>query len=309
MARAAAEREDDERACGGASLAASPAAVLVCTCGRRRRDLGFLATPHIPSDTCEHERTHEVGHQAVVNGKRDLMRVAPRCRSGLTAHGECLSLTSRCGPHRLCLVNVGGWGAWPGDWVWVSFFTCEPGTLGGPPQPRLLCPCYLTGVKTRLCSSATAEGRRRHGRERRPEGPSSAAAGLAPSSRSLFSSLFLNILALSCTSGCRGPGFVCHRPHRFATLRRLTSPSLAFLVCTRGPGLSPSAESPEFRGEPCGRGVPARGGQSASGAGGRPGQGCGGAVGVSSGHGAIGARPALFRGGGMVWAVFRTRCF
>lgn len=97
------------------------------------------------------------------------MRVAPRCRSGLTAHGECLSLTSRCGPHRLCLVNVGGWGAWPGDWVWVSFFTCEPGTLGGPPQPRLLCPCYLTGVKTRLCSSATAEGGRRHGRERRPE--------------------------------------------------------------------------------------------------------------------------------------------
>lgn len=162
MARAAAEREDDERACGGASLAASPAAVLVYTCGRRRRDLGFLATPHIPSDTCEHERTHEVGHQAVVDGKRDLTRVAPRCRSGLTAHGECLSLTSRCGPHRLCLVNVGGWGAWPGDWVWVSFFTCEPGTLGGPPQPRLLCPCYLTGVKTRLCSSATAEGGRRH---------------------------------------------------------------------------------------------------------------------------------------------------
>lgn len=145
-----------------ASLAASPAAVLVYTCGRRRRDLGFLATPHIPSDTCEHERTHEVGHQAVVDGKRDLTRVAPRCRSGLTAHGECLSLTSRCGPHRLCLVNVGGWGAWPGDWVWVSFFTCEPGTLGGPPQPRLLCPCYLTGVKTRLCSSATAEGGRRH---------------------------------------------------------------------------------------------------------------------------------------------------
>lgn len=132
------------------------------TCGRRRRDLGFLAAPHIPSDTCEHERTHEVGHQAVVDGKRDLTRVAPRCRSGLTAHRECLSLTSRCGPHRLCLVNVGGWGAWPGDWVWVSFFTCEPGTLGGPPQPRLLCPCYLTGVKTRLCSSATAEGRRRH---------------------------------------------------------------------------------------------------------------------------------------------------
>lgn len=147
------------------------------------------------------------------------------------------------------------------------------------------------------------------GRERRPEGPSSAAAGLAPSSRSLFSSLFLNILALSCTSGCRGPGFVCHRPHRFATLRRLTSPSLAFLVCTRGPGLSPSAESPEFRGEPCGRGVPAQGGQSASGVGGRPGQGCGGAVGVSSGHGAIGARPALFRGGGTVWVMFRARCF
>lgn len=218
MARAAAEREDDERACGGASLAASPAAVLVYTCGRRRRDLGFLATPHIPSDTCEHERTHEVGHQAVVDGKRDLTRVAPRCRSGLTAHGECLSLISCCGPHRLCLVNVGGWGAWPGDWVWVSFFTCEPGTLGGPPQPRLLCPCYLTGVKTRLCSSATAEGGRRHrgasgvlrGRARPPR---DSRLRFAP-----FSSLFLNILALSCTSGCRGPGFVCHRPHRFATL-------------------------------------------------------------------------------------------
>lgn len=147
------------------------------------------------------------------------------------------------------------------------------------------------------------------GRERRPERgrarpPRDSRLRLAP-----FSSLFLNILALSCTSWCRGPGFVCHRPHRFATLRRLTSPSLAFLVCTRGPGLSPSAESPEFRGEPCGRGVPARGGQSASGAGGRPGQGCGGAVGVSSGHGAIGARPALFRGGGTVWAMFRARCF
>lgn len=237
------------------------------------------------------------------------MRVAPRCRSGLTAHGECLSLTSCCGPHRLCLVNVGGWGAWPGDWVWVSLFTCEPGTLGGPPQPRLLCPCYLTGVKTRLCSSATAEGGRRHGRERRPERgrarpPRDSRLRLAP-----FSSLFLNILALSCTSGCRRPGFVCHRPHRFATLRRLTSPSLAFLVCTRGPGLSPSAESPEFRGEPRGRGVPAQGGQSASGVGGRPGQGCGGAVGVSSGHSAIGARPALFRGGGTVWAMFRARCF
>lgn len=92
---------------------------------------------------------------------------------GPYAGGSSVSLRSHCArrvpvpdlplwPHRLCLVNVGGWGAWPGDWVWVSFFTCEPGTLGGPPQPRLLCPCYLTGVKTRLCSSATAEGGRRH---------------------------------------------------------------------------------------------------------------------------------------------------
>lgn len=159
MARAAAEREDDERACGGASLAASPAAGPgVHVRAKAARSGVSRRLPH----TLPYERTHEVGHQAVVNGKRDLMRVAPRCRSGLTAHGECLSLTSRCGPHRLCLVNVGGWGAWPGDWVWVSFFTCEPGTLGGPPQPRLLCPCYLTGVKTRLCSSATAEGGRRH---------------------------------------------------------------------------------------------------------------------------------------------------